>query len=114
MGLPTTALFGSDLRNRNDGGRFQLDLSRSVQKVGNEYHAHCRIMIDEKRSPNAAEFAPTRKIGRLVDAECREPANMARFPTRLGEDGEDIFERLLELRDQVLAVEMLIGIPADL
>jgi hypothetical protein len=31
-----------------------------------------------------------------------------------GKNGEDIFERLAELRNEFIALKMLIGVPADL
>ena len=39
---------------------------------------------------------------------------MVRLATCLGENGKDILERLLKLRNQVFASEMLICVPSDL
>ncbi len=67
-------------------------------------------MAFHQRFPNAPEIAPAREIGGLVDTECRQSANMARLATCLREDGQYVFERLFELRNELLAFEFMIGI----
>jgi len=39
---------------------------------------------------------------------------VARYPACLRENGQYVFERLFELRNELLALEMLIGIPPNL
>ena len=97
----------------NNGGRFQLDLGRGVEQIGNKNHAHRGEMVPDQRFPDAPEFAPAREIGGLVDAKGRHPANVAGLAAGLRQNGDDVFERLLELRNELFALEMLIGIPAD-
>ena len=99
---------------RNDGRCLQLDLCRGVEQIGNKNHAHRGIVISHQRFPNAPEFATTREVSGLVDTECGQSANVARLASCLCKNGEDILERLLELRNEIIALKMLIGIPANL
>ena len=71
-------------------------------------------MASDQRFPNAPEFAPAGEISGLVDAKCRHSANVAGLAAGLRQNGEDVLERLFELRNEFFALEMLIGIPADL
>ena len=53
--LPAPYLF-----SRNNSRRFQFDLCRCVEQIGNKNHAHRRVVISHQRLPNAPEFASTR------------------------------------------------------
>ena len=114
----TASLFAEacapELAFRNNGGRFQLDLGRCVEQIGDEDHAHRREMVADQRFPDAPEFAPAGEIGRLVDAERGHPTDMLRLAAGLRQDRQDVLERLLELRHELLALKFLIGVPADL
>ena len=66
---------------------------------------------------NRFQRAPTHlggKIGRPIDAICGNSTNMVGCPAGLGKNDENVLQRLLELRDQVLAMEPLLIVPADL
>jgi len=94
----------------NDGGRFQLDLCRGVEKIGNKNHAHRGEMTSHQRIPER-QVAPARKIGGLVDTECRSRQMWLGIPPACARTANMFFERLFELRNELLALEMLIGIP---
>src|SRR6185503_6243412 len=98
----------------NDRGRLELDLTRRVEEVRYENHAHRRIVIAHEAPPDPAELGPRREVGLLVAAIGREAADVLRPAARFGEHGEDIFKGLLKLSGNVFRLEALLGIPADL
>ena len=93
----------SPLWDGDNGGCFQFDLGRRVEKVGYKNHAHCRIVISHQRFPDPAQLAAAGEVSRLVNAKCGYSANVV-WPTACGRNnGENILQRLLELRDKVAA-----------
>jgi hypothetical protein len=65
----------------DDCGRLEFDLARLVEQRGNEDHAHCRIMLAYVPAPDGAEGAARGKVGRLVDAEGSDAADVLRVCT---------------------------------
>ena len=71
-------------------------------------------MASGQRFPNAPEFASAREIGGVVDAKGGYSANVVRLGAGLRQNGDDVLERLLELRNEFVALEFLVGISANL
>src|SRR5512138_3350638 len=94
--------------------RFQLDLPGMVEEIRDEDHRHHRIVPAHQPAPDLAQLRPRRQIGRLVAAVGGEAADVLRPRAGLGEDGDDVLQRLLELRREALGLEHLLGVPADL
>ena len=85
----------------------KFDLCRKCEKIVDEDHAHRGIVVSHQRLPDAAQFSPVGEVARFVDAERRDPADVGRLAAGLGENGQYILERLLELRNEQFAVELL-------
>ena len=71
-------------------------------------------MISHQRFPDTPELAATREVRGLVDAERGQSADLTRLASRLCQNAEDILERLLELRNEIVTLEALTGIPTNL
>ena len=39
----------------NDGGRFQFDLAGRIEEIGDENHAHRRVMLADQPPPDASK-----------------------------------------------------------
>lgn len=71
-------------------------------------------MATHEPPPDFAEFGPRRKVGGLVAAVGGEPADVLGPRAVLGEDGNDVLQRPLELRRDRFVLEDLLGVPAHL
>ena len=98
----------------NDGRCLKFNLGRMIEQVGDKDHAHRREMLAHQSLPNRTELGSVGKIGRPIDAICGHSANMARRPASLSKNDENVLQRLLELRKQVFAMELLLLVPTDL
>src|SRR5690606_33445781 len=99
---------------RYDRGRLQLDLARVVAPGRHEDPAHGRAVRAQVLAPDPAELAACRHVRRLVAAVRRHPADVLWLGARLGEDRNDVAQRLFELRRDLFGVESLLLVPADL
>ena len=62
-------------------------------------------------APDATELAPVGQIGGLIGAIGGHAADVRGRAAGLGERGEDVLERLLELGDKLVAPEPLRRVP---
>ena len=99
---------------RHDRGRFQFDLARSIEQVGDKNHAHGRVMRAHEVAPDATKLAPVGQIGGLVGAIGGQAANVLGSGAGFCEHGEDVFKSLLELGDEFVALKPLCRVPSHL
>src|SRR3974390_952401 len=98
----------------DDSGRFKLDLCGMIEEIRDEDHAHRGEVPAHEFPPYPPQLGSRQEIGRLVDAIGRHSTNVVGTATGLREHGKHVLQRLLELRDQLVAVKLLLFIPADL
>src|SRR5208282_1510583 len=96
------------------GSRLKFNLGWMVKQIGDEDHAHGWKMLSHQTIPYPPQLGSPRKVRRFVDAIGRHTANMVGRTASLRKHGEYVFERLFELRDEVLATKLLLLIPTDL
>ena len=87
---------------------------RVVEQVRHEDHAHRGEMLSHVLAPDPAEVLARGHVGGLVAAVRGDATDVLRSAAGLREHGEDVLQRLLELRRDRLGVELLLRLPAYL
>src|SRR5512134_3134848 len=99
---------------RNDGGRLELDLTGCVEEVGDEDHAHRRIVAPHQAAPDTAELGARGEVCRLVAAVGGDAADVLALAAGLGQDRENVVQGALELLGEIFRLENLLLVPSHL
>src|SRR5258708_123690 len=102
------------LRVGDECGRLDLDLGTVLDKGDDLHQCHRREMATDNLAPATADLRQTREVFAFVNDIPSHAGDMLRLGVRRREHGDGIAQRLLELTQEIIGRESLLGGPADL
>src|SRR6185312_5047742 len=95
-------------------GGLDLDLGAVFEELGDDEQGHRGKVTANRASVGLADLTLAREVGGLVSDVPVDTHKVPRFAARFLEHAHDILERLLGLRDEVVANDLRLVGPADL
>ena len=89
----------------NHGGRFDLDLRFVFDQRDNLHRAHRDVVVADQLAKRAADVLQRGEIFALVGHVPREAHEMLGLAAGFAQHGDDVLQRLLRLRGEVVGME---------
>jgi hypothetical protein len=101
-------------RRRNDSRCFDFDFGSILDERRHLHERHRGEMTADHAAVHLTHLGRSREVLPLVGDVPGEPHEILGLRLRFGEDLDDVLERLLDLRHEIVAGDFLPRIPADL
>ncbi len=98
----------------NHSRRLDLDLGTILDEAGDLDQGHSREMPTYDRTIGGADFGKTVQVVTLVKDVPGQAHDVLRSCISFLQDGDNVFQRPLNLAHEVVRLELLLSIPADL